>query len=175
MEAYLKRARRFLAQPDRAGRAGSCFAGTLFELVWPLTAPTCSMACSTAQPAGRQRQAHADEFRPYPMGNGLTRLGTRFLSAPKHVDELRTRSARRSMPSGRRVRPGHLHADDIDWEGEVRSSRGARRFLARRIDRHEANLRFAGPETMETKSSPASRPGRTGSSSGPTPPDRRAR
>ena len=56
--------------------------------------------------------------------------------------------------------------DDIDWEDEIDwSSKSARPPT---LTGMEANLRFAGPETMETRSSGGSPPGRTGSSSAPT-------
>ena len=93
-------------------------------------------------------------FGAYPMSNGLTRLATRFLGEPESVDtakaEIRRaaatpRTARASASSPRRPTTS---------TGRTRcasSSRSAPRFSADGLTGMEANLRFAGPETMETK------------------------
>src|SRR5436190_2128544 len=69
---------------------GSCFAGTLFELV--LAADRSYMLDGVFEgsnlPAAAIKLTDMN-FGPYPMGNGLTRLGTRFLSEPRHVDDLK--------------------------------------------------------------------------------------
>ena len=89
----------------------------------------------------------------YPMSNGLSRLQVRFLGEPDSVGQ----GARRT--TGRSMRQEALDAglvfsapDDIDWDDEVRMAIEARAaFSPDALTGMEANLRFAGPETMETK------------------------
>jgi benzoyl-CoA-dihydrodiol lyase len=133
---------------------GSCFAGTLFELV--LAADRAYMLDGMVEgsnlPAAALRLTDMN-FGPYPMGNGLTRLGTRFLSDPKHVDTLKEESgaaidAKAADDRGLVT----FTPDDIDWEDEVRLAVEERAgFSPDGLIGLEANLRFAGPETMETK------------------------
>jgi benzoyl-CoA-dihydrodiol lyase len=92
-------------------------------------------------------------FGPYPMGNGLTRLNTRFLSEAKHVDALKGETGR-SLDAETAEELGLVTftPDDIDWEDEVRLCIEERAgFSPDGLIGMEANLRFAGPETMETK------------------------
>ena len=118
---------------------GSCFAGTLFELV--LAADRSYMLDGVFDgsnlPAAALRLT-AMNFGPYPMGNGLTRLGTRFLSDPSHVDELKDEIGEAiDAEAADELGLVTFTPDDIDWEDEVRlGHRGARRLLARRADRH---------------------------------------
>jgi len=133
---------------------GSCFAGTLFELV--LAADRSYMLEGTFEgsnlPEAEVRLTSMN-FGPYPMGNGLTRLATRFLAEPGHVDALEeeigeTIDADRADDLGLVT----FTPDDIDWEGEVRLTIEERAgFSPDGLIGMEANLRFAGPETMETK------------------------
>ena len=91
---------------------------------------------------------------PLPMGNGLTRLATRFygdddgLTAGRggeSADRLEAEEAEGSAWS--RSRP-----DDIDWAEEVRIAIEERAsFSPDALTGLEANYRFAGPETIETK------------------------
>jgi benzoyl-CoA-dihydrodiol lyase len=133
---------------------GSCFAGTLFELV--LAADRSYMLDGVFDgsnlPAANIRLTPMN-FGPYPMGNGLTRLGTRFLSDPKHIDDLKTEiggaiDAEAADEAGLIT----FTPDDIDWDDEVRLAIEERAgFSPDGLIGMEANLRFAGPETMETK------------------------
>jgi benzoyl-CoA-dihydrodiol lyase len=133
---------------------GSCFAGTLFELV--LAADRSYMLDGTFEgsnlPAASVKLT-AMNFGPYPMGNGLTRLATRFLAEPKHVDELKDEigeafDAEAADEAGLVT----FTPDDIDWEDEVRLAVEERASMSPDgLIGMEANLRFAGPETMETK------------------------
>ena len=85
LEAHPEAARRQLAQPDRAGRARlAASPARCSSSCWPPTAPTCWTARSRA-PTCRPRRVRltAMNFGPYPMGNGLTRLATRFLAEPE--------------------------------------------------------------------------------------------
>ena len=133
---------------------GSCFAGTLFELV--LAADRSYMLDGTFDgsnlPAAAIRLTGMN-FGPYPMGNGLTRLGTRFLSEPKHVDELKDEIGEPiEAEAAEELGLVTFTPDDIDWEDEVRLVLEERAgFSPDGLIGMEANLRFAGPETMETK------------------------
>jgi benzoyl-CoA-dihydrodiol lyase len=133
---------------------GSCFAGTLFELV--LAADRSYMLHGTFDgsnlPAAAIRLTGMN-FGPYPMGNGLTRLGTRFLSEPKHVDQLKDEIGEPiEAEAAEELGLVTFTPDDIDWEDEVRLVLEERAgFSPDGLIGMEANLRFAGPETMETK------------------------
>ncbi|UYN96301.1 MAG: 2,3-epoxybenzoyl-CoA dihydrolase [Enhydrobacter sp.] len=133
---------------------GSCFAGSLFELV--LAADRSYMLDGTFagsnQPAAAIRLTSMN-FGPYPMGNGLTRLATRFLAEPAHVDELKEEIGE-ALDAEAAEELGLITfiPDDIDWEDEVRLAIEERAgFSPDGLIGMEANLRFAGPETMETK------------------------
>lgn len=94
-----------------------------------------------------------DNFGPYPMGNGLTRLETRFLGEPEHVDELKGKIGE-ALEAEEADEQGlvTMILDDIDWEDEVRIFMEERAsFSPDAMTGMEANLRFAGPETMETR------------------------
>ena len=133
---------------------GSCFTGTLFELV--LAADRSYMLDGAFEgsnlPAATVKLT-AMNFGPYPMGNGLTRLGTRFLSDPGHVDKLEEdRLETFDAEAADELGLVTFTPDDIDWEDEVRLAIEERAgFSPDGLIGMEANLRFAGPETMETK------------------------
>jgi benzoyl-CoA-dihydrodiol lyase len=133
---------------------GSCFAGTLFELV--LAADRSYMLDGVFDgsnlPVAAVRLTDMN-FGPYPMGNGLTRLGTRFLSEPKHVDALKEEiGGAIDAETADQLGLVTFTPDDIDWEDEVRLVLEERAgFSPDGLIGMEANLRFAGPETMETK------------------------
>jgi benzoyl-CoA-dihydrodiol lyase len=133
---------------------GSCFAGTLFELV--LAADRSYMLDGVFDgsnlPAATLKLTTMN-FGPYPMGNGLTRLGTRFLSEPKHVDALKDEIGEAiDAEAADELGLVTFTPDDIDWEDEVRLAIEERAgFSPDGLIGMESNLRFAGPETMETK------------------------
>jgi benzoyl-CoA-dihydrodiol lyase len=133
---------------------GSCFAGTLLELV--LAADRSYMLDGALeganQEAGTIRLTRMN-FGPYPMGNGLTRLGTRFLAEPSRVNELREEIGEAlDAETADGLGLVTFTPDDIDWEDEVRLVLEERAgFSPDGLIGLEANLRFAGPETMETK------------------------
>ena len=90
---------------------------------------------------------------PLPMSNGLTRLQTRFLVAIRTRSTSCSRTTVHSTPP-KRTKPGLVTfaPDEIDWDDEVRQAIEARAaFSPDAMTGLEANLRFAGPETMETK------------------------
>jgi benzoyl-CoA-dihydrodiol lyase len=133
---------------------GSCFAGTLAEIVF--ACDRSFMLIGTLK--GDNRPAAALtlsklNFGPYPMSNGLTRLATRFLGEPESVGkaEAETGNALDAEAAGAL---GLVTAalDQVDWDDEVRIFLEERSsFSADGLTGMEANLRFAGPETMETK------------------------
>ncbi|TAJ39814.1 MAG: benzoyl-CoA-dihydrodiol lyase [Reyranella sp.] len=133
---------------------GSCFAGTLFELV--LAADRSYMLDGVFEgsnlPAAAVKLTEMN-FGPYPMGNGLTRLATRFLYDPKQVDALKGESGE-ALDAEAADEAGLVTfvPDDIDWEDEVRLAVEERASMSPDgLIGMEANLRFPGPETMETK------------------------
>jgi benzoyl-CoA-dihydrodiol lyase len=130
---------------------GSCFTGTLFELA--LAADRSYQLDTDAPHQEATIGLTAMNFGPYPTANGLTRLATRFLGDPERVESLRSdigqpldaaASATRGLVT--------LTPDDIDWDDEVRLAIEERAsFSPDALTGMEANLRFPGPETMETK------------------------
>jgi benzoyl-CoA-dihydrodiol lyase len=133
---------------------GSCFAGVLAELIWAadrsymmedeFEGDNRPMATITLSP---------DNFGTYPMGNGLSRLQTRFLATPDAVEGMRS-----EIGEALEAEEAEAHGlvtmimDDIDWEDEIRIILEERAsFSPDAMTGMEANLRFAGPETMETR------------------------
>ncbi len=92
-------------------------------------------------------------FGPVPMGNGLTRLETRFLGEPEAVEAARA-AIGEPLEAEEAEEKGlvTMILDDIDWEDEIRVMLEERAsFSPDALTGMEANLRFAGPETMETR------------------------
>jgi benzoyl-CoA-dihydrodiol lyase len=133
---------------------GSCFAGTLAELAF--AADRSYMLIGTRDGDNRKPAAitlgHVN-FGLYPMGNGLSRLQTRFLGEPDSVKVAQSKIG---------VAVEAEEADSIglittayesfDWDDELRVMlEGRTSFSPDAMTGMEANLRFAGPETMETK------------------------
>ncbi|ONI84157.1 benzoyl-CoA-dihydrodiol lyase [Actinosynnema sp. ALI-1.44] len=92
-------------------------------------------------------------FGLFPMGNGISRLESRFYGHPGHVERLR-------KEAGRPLSPAEADElglvtdipDDIDWFDEIRIAIEGRAALSPdACTGLEANLRFAGPETTETR------------------------
>jgi len=133
---------------------GSCFAGTLLELA--LASDRSYMLDGAregdARPPATVRLTGMS-FGPYPMVNGLTRLESRFLGEPGRLDELKRRIGE-DLDAAAAARAGLVTfaPDDIDWEDEVRIAIEARAaFSPDALTGMEASLRFAGPETLESK------------------------
>jgi benzoyl-CoA-dihydrodiol lyase len=127
---------------------GSCFAGTLFELA--LAADRSYMLDDPQQP--NTIALSAMNGGPLSMSNGLTRLQTRFLGTPDASAELL--EEKEPFDPGAALDAGLVSfaPDDLDWDDEVRQAIEARAALSPdALTGMEANLRFAGPETMETK------------------------
>jgi benzoyl-CoA-dihydrodiol lyase len=133
---------------------GSCFAGILAELVF--AADRALMFAGTRAGDNREPATLALSslnFGAFPMGNGLSRLATRFLGDPESLE--RARKAVYEPLSAEDVEQlGLVTAayDEIEWDDEVRLMLEERAsFSADALTGLEANLRFAGPETMETR------------------------
>jgi benzoyl-CoA-dihydrodiol lyase len=92
-------------------------------------------------------------FGAYPMGNGLTRLATRFLGEPASIEAARERiGAALDADTAEELGLVTFAYDQVDWDDEVRLLLEERvSFSADALTGLEANLRFAGPETMETR------------------------
>jgi len=133
---------------------GSCFAGTLLELA--LAADRSYMLDGTREgqsgPPATVRLTGLN-FGAYPMVNGLSRLESRFLGEPNRIDELKSRIGL-DLDAAAAGEGGIVTftPDDIDWDDEVRIAIEERRaFSPDALTGMEASLRFAGPETLESK------------------------
>ncbi|MCK9916140.1 2,3-epoxybenzoyl-CoA dihydrolase [Microbacteriaceae bacterium K1510] len=133
---------------------GSCFAGTLAELAF--AADRSLMLIGTHEGDNRQPAAIVlgeANFGAYPMGNGLTRLQTRFLGEPETLEAAKAKIGV-AVEGEEAVELGlvTLALEDFDWDDELRVMLEERAsFSPDALTGMEANLRFAGPETMETK------------------------
>jgi benzoyl-CoA-dihydrodiol lyase len=134
---------------------GSCFAGTLAELIF--AADRSYMLIGTMQGDNRAPAAialgDANFSGVYAMSNGLSRLATRFLGEPQSLEAAKAEIGK-PLQAQQAAELGLVTfaLDDIDWEDEVRLFLEERAsFSPDGLTGMEANLRFAGPETMETK------------------------
>jgi len=142
--------RRTLSRLDVSSRSmfaiiepGSCFAGTLMELA--LAADRSYMLQAENGP---EVALSALNFGIYPMANGLSRLQTRF------GGDLPTMPMNESLSAAHASSLGLVTSapDDIDWDDEVRIAVEERASLSPdALTGMEASLRFAGPETMQTR------------------------
>jgi benzoyl-CoA-dihydrodiol lyase len=133
---------------------GSCFTGMLAELVF--AADRSYMLEGQFEgdetPEAKIRLTESS-FGPFPMGNGITRLQTRFLGEPQTLEKAKA-AIGKDLAAKEALELGLVTfaPDDIDWEDEVRLPLEERAsFSPDSLIGLEANLRFAGPETMETK------------------------
>ena len=133
---------------------GSCFAGLLAEILFAVDRsymmedefegddrPTATVVLTDGN------------FGPFPMSNDLTRLETRFLGEPQKVEEAKAKAGV-SLEAADANELGLVTFafDEVDWEDEVRIFLEERAsFSPDAMTGMEANLRFAGPETMETR------------------------
>lgn len=162
MRHYFKRTLKRLDVTSRSLIAliepGSCFAGALLEL---------ALACdrqymlegtwedSRTSEEGEEAQLvlTASNFGAFPMGNGLSRLASRCYGEDEHLARLRGETGRRILAADA-VELGLVTEayDDIDWEDDVRIALEERASLSPdALTGMEANHRFVGPETMETR------------------------
>ena len=133
---------------------GSCFTGVLAELLFSVDRSY--MMEDEFEGDNRKICAislSASNFGQYPMSNGLTRLQTRFLGDPAIVDTLNEKLDTPLEATDAYALGLITYAlDDIDWEDEIRIFMEERAsFSPDAMTAMEANLRFAGPETMETR------------------------
>ncbi len=155
---YLKRVLKRLDVTSRSLIAlvepGSCFTGTLMELV--LAADRSYMLDGAFEGDGRPPAAIRPtgmNFGPLTMANGLTRLETRFLGEPERVDHVRAKKGNDlDAVAAEELGLVTFIPDDIDWRDEIRIAIEERAsFSPDALTGMEASLRFAGPETLETK------------------------
>ncbi len=131
---------------------GSCFVGLLADLLF--AADRCYMLEGQLddRPAPTIQLSELS-FGPLLMPNGLTRLETRFLGESESVDNARQLIGK-DLDAEVALEAGLITyaPDDIDWEDEIRLLLEERAsFSPDALTGMEANLRFAGPETIETK------------------------
>ena len=157
---YLKRTLKRLDVTSRSLIAlvepGSCFAGSLLEVA--LAADRSYMLAGVFEDLDADGEpavlvVGAMNLGPLPMGNDLTRLQTRYFGADPRLaavvaradDELRTEDA---LALGLVT----FGPDDLDWDDEIRIAIEERAsFSPDALTGLEANYRFVGPETLETK------------------------
>jgi benzoyl-CoA-dihydrodiol lyase len=133
---------------------GSCFVGTLAELVF--AADRSYMLIGSRQGDNRpapQIVLSAMNFGPYPMSHGLTRLESRFQADPADLDRAKAKIGEAiDADEAEQLGLVTFALDDIDWDDEVRVFFEERTsFSPDGLTGMEANLRFVGPETMESK------------------------
>jgi benzoyl-CoA-dihydrodiol lyase len=133
---------------------GSCFVGTLAELVF--AADRSYMLIGSRQGDNRpppSLQLSAMNFGPYPMSHGLTRLQSRFQADPSDLDRAEaTIGTTLDAEEAEELGLITFALDDIDWDDEIRVFFEERAsFSPDSLTGMEANLRFVGPETMESK------------------------
>lgn len=133
---------------------GSCFAGLLAELLFSVD----RTYMMEGEFEGDNRHIasitlSSSNLGTMPMANGLSRLATRFLGEPETLTVVETSVG---TPLDANAASNHglvtFTYDDVDWEDEVRIFIEERTsFSPDAMTGMEANLRFAGPETMETR------------------------
>jgi len=151
--------RRTLSRLDVSSRSiytvieqGSAFAGTLAELAFAADRSYMLELLTEPEESPALRLGEAN-FGLYPMCNDLSRLQSRFLGASERIDELKQLTGS-AIPSGEAHDLGLVTfaPDDIDWEDEVRLAIDERVGLSPdALTGMEANLRFAGQETVWSK------------------------
>jgi benzoyl-CoA-dihydrodiol lyase len=133
---------------------GSCFAGTLAEITF-----ACDRSYMLIGQLNGGNQAPATialseaNFGAYPMVNGISRLESRFLDDAASLDAAKAKVGQPlDAEAAEKVGLVTFAYDDIDWEDEIRIFLEERAsFSPDGLTGLEANLRFGGPETMESK------------------------
>ncbi|APX75870.1 Benzoyl-CoA-dihydrodiol lyase [Achromobacter insolitus] len=150
--------RRTLARLDITSRSlfaliepGSCFAGTLLELA--LAADRSYMLDNEDESAPAQIVVGERNFGAYPLVNGQSRLQRRFYEEEAPLEAVRARAGQPlSATDALELGLVTYAPDNIDWDDEVRMMLEERRALSPdALTGLEANLRFGGQETMETR------------------------
>ena len=152
---------------------GSCFAGTLAELALASDRsymldgtfedadddlPPAELVLTDANCPARLTPPVSGGPAPspggwYAMSNGLTRLQSRFWGCDDHLDGVRSTLGKHLLAEeASKLGLVTFTPDDIDWEDEIRLCLEERAsFSPDALTGLEANYRFVGPETMETK------------------------
>ncbi len=127
---------------------GSCFAGSLLELA--LAADRTYMLDNPDAPV--EIATSALNRGALPMSNGLTRLQSRFLAEPQKAEEVLGHDGVFDTEAAEAAGLVTFAPDELDWEGEIRVAIEERTSLSPdALTGMEASLRFAGPETLDTK------------------------
>ena len=133
---------------------GSCFVGTLAELVFAADRSYMLIGEKTGDNrAPAEIILSAQNFGSYPMSHGLTRLESRFQADPSDVQTAKEKIGEvLDAETAEELGLVTFALDDIDWDDEVRVFVEERTsFSPDSLTGMEANLRFVGPETMESK------------------------
>ncbi|HVS81920.1 MAG TPA: 2,3-epoxybenzoyl-CoA dihydrolase [Pyrinomonadaceae bacterium] len=128
---------------------GSCFAGSLLELML-----ASDRSYMLNNPEAAQTSVCVSELNAgaLPMSNGLTRLQSRFLAEPDKVDEVLAHKGPFDTEAAEEAGLVTFAPDELDWDDEIRVAIEGRTSLSPdALTGMEASLRFAGPETMDTK------------------------
>ena len=154
----LLKMRRVFKRIDQTARSifaliepGSCFAGSLFELA--LAADRSYMLDDPDRPVhiavGPLSKLKGDRF---PKANGLSRLATRFLGDAEALAKALASDGLIDTTAALELGLVTFAPDDLDWDDEVRIAIEERcGFSPDAMTGMEASLRFAGPETLESK------------------------
>jgi benzoyl-CoA-dihydrodiol lyase len=127
---------------------GSCFAGNLLELL------LASDRSYMLNDPDRKVELAVSELNAgaLPMSNGLTRMASRFLAEADRAGEVLGRQGRFDTGEAEEAGLVTFAPDDLDWEDEIRVAVEERTSLSPdALTGMEASLRFAGPETLDTK------------------------
>ncbi len=127
---------------------GGCFAGNLLELA--LAADRTFMLNNPEEKV--EIAASEMNVGAFPMSNGLTRLQSRFLAAPEKAEAVLAHDGTFDTEEADEAGLVTFAPDDLDWEDEIRVAIEERTSLSPdALTGMEASLRFAGPETLDTK------------------------
>ena len=128
---------------------GSCFAGNLLEL---LLASDRSYMLKDSEEGDASLAVSELNQGAFLMSNGLTRMQSRFLAEPEKLDEVFGDKKTFDTEEAEELGLITFAPDDLDWEDEIRVAIEERTSLSPdALTGMEASLRFAGPETMDTK------------------------
>ena len=127
---------------------GSCFAGNMLELA------LCADRTYMLNDPDRKIEVATSELNAgaLPMSNGLTRLQSRFLAEPEKAEEVLSHEGPFDTEEAEEAGLVTFAPDDLDWDDEIRVAIEERTSLSPdALTGMEASLRFAGPETLDTK------------------------
>ena len=132
----------------------SCFTGTLAELA--LAADTSYMLDKAIEENTEKKTTFCltgINFGYLSMSNGLSRISSRFLGNKGHIEKIKLIGGKQlEAKEAEELGLVTFAPDDIDWDDEIRIALEARAsFSPDALSAMEANLRFGGPETIESK------------------------